>query len=67
MIEKLIGKVQRPFLAKFLLVSLLCASAETGVKNSDGRIGMIGTLMRSTVNEVVAVTWDALYDTTPQQ
>jgi hypothetical protein len=39
MIEILIGKIQRPFLAKFLPASLLCFSAATWAEKSGEWIG----------------------------
>jgi hypothetical protein len=36
--EILMGKIQRPFLAQFLLASLLGVSAATREENSDGLI-----------------------------
>jgi hypothetical protein len=65
MIEILIAKIQQPFPAQFppaSLVGICCNQQETLVDESR----MIRTQTGSTINhKMIAVAWDALYDTTP--
>jgi hypothetical protein len=65
MSEILTGKIQRPFLGQFLPASLLDVSAATRAENSFYESGMIRTHMGKTIyHNMIAVAWDALYDTT---
>jgi hypothetical protein len=65
MIEILIVKIQRPYLVQFLPVSLQRVYRnKSRVLVDESR--MIRTHMEITTDQkVVAVSWDALYDTTP--
>jgi hypothetical protein len=66
MIEILIGKIWRPFLATFFSASVLDASAVTEKRTLVDESRMIRTQMWSVVDKkMVAVAWDALCDTTP--
>jgi hypothetical protein len=58
----------RTFLAKFLTASILGVSAATRVRTLVDESGIILSQVRSTTDEkMVAVTWDTLQDTTPNQ
>jgi hypothetical protein len=54
------------FIAKFLPASLLGVSATTRAESSVDESGVSVTQIRGTIDQkMVAVAWDALYDTTP--
>jgi hypothetical protein len=65
MIEILTCKIQRPFLAQLLSASLLGLCFKHSREMVD-ESRMVRTQMGSTKDQkMVAVAWDALYDTTP--